>query len=170
MAEETVIKKKNLLTKEWYEKLIAEKQEILEVKIPENLKTISEAKAMGDLSENFEYKSALEEKDLINSRLKQINELLDNVEIIDNTEKKDAKAKVVEFWSKVKVQLENAAPKTVVIVGTWEVAIKKDEQGEDLIYISFDSPIGKAIHGKKAWTIVKVKNEENSELKILEIE
>ena len=49
-------------------------------------------------------------------------------------------------------------------------AIKKDEQGEDLIYISFDSPIGKAIHGKKAWTIVKVKNEENSELKILEIE
>jgi transcription elongation factor GreA len=67
------------------------------VKIPENLKTISEAKAMGDLSENFEYKSALEEKDLINSRLKQINELLDNVEIIDNTEKKDAKAKVVEF-------------------------------------------------------------------------
>ena len=56
-----------------------------------------EAKAMGDLSENFEYKSALEEKDLVNSRLKEINELLDNVEIIDSIDEKDSNKKKVGF-------------------------------------------------------------------------
>ena len=169
MTEETNQKKKNLLTKEGYEKLVAEKKEIIEIKIPQNLKTIAEAKAMGDLSENFEYKSALEEKDLINSRLKQINELLENVEIIDSTEKKDSK--IVDFGSKVKLQIGSSDPKTVLIVGTWEVAIKKEENGDlGLICISFNSPIGKAIHGKKKGDIVRVKNEENSELKILEVE
>ncbi len=86
MSDEIIKKKKNQLTKEGYDKLIAERNEINEVKMPAILKTIAEAKAMGDLSENFEYKSALEEKDLVNSRLKEINELLDNVEIIDNVE------------------------------------------------------------------------------------
>ena len=63
MAEETVIKKKNLLTKEWYEKLIAEKQEILEVKIPENLKTISEAKAMLETHHNKGLKAYVDKAD-----------------------------------------------------------------------------------------------------------
>ena len=94
---EEVAKKKKQLTKEGYDKLIAERNEINEVKMPAILKTIAEAKAMGDLSENFEYKSALEEKDLINSRLKEINELLDNVEIIDSIDDKDINKKKVGF-------------------------------------------------------------------------
>ncbi|MBQ7074680.1 hypothetical protein IJM86_06660 [bacterium] len=77
--------------------MIAERKEINEKKLPAILKTIAEAKAMGDLSENFEYKSALEEKDLVNSRLKEINELLDNVEIIDSIDEKDSNKKKVGF-------------------------------------------------------------------------
>jgi transcription elongation GreA/GreB family factor len=41
------------------------------------LEQIAEAKELGDLSENFDYKNALEEKDLINSRIKQIEDLID---------------------------------------------------------------------------------------------
>lgn len=94
MSDEIIKKKKNQLTKEGYDKLIAERNEINDVKMPAILKTIAEAKAMGDLSENFEYKSALEEKDLVNSRLKEINELLDNVEIIDNVDDSNKSKKI----------------------------------------------------------------------------
>lgn len=162
---EEVAKKKKQLTKEGYDKLIAERKEINEKKLPAILKTIAEAKAMGDLSENFEYKSALEEKDLVNSRLKEINELLDNVEIIDGIDDKDINKKKVGFWSKVTIQMDNSDPKTVIIVGTWEVDIK-----DDIIYISFESPLGKALNGRKKGDVFRLKTEANSEVKILEIE
>ena len=42
---------------------------------------------MGDLSENFEYKSALEDKDFINSRIGEIETLIDDVEIIKEEKK-----------------------------------------------------------------------------------
>ena len=63
---------KNFLTREGYEKLIAELQELKQEKLPQVLERLSEAKAMWDLSENFEYKSAMEDKDFINSRIVEI--------------------------------------------------------------------------------------------------
>ncbi|MEI7562952.1 MAG: hypothetical protein WCJ39_04590 [bacterium] len=74
--------KKNFLTKEGYEELIQELNELKNVKLPLVLERLGEAKAMGDLSENFEYKSALEDKDFINSRMSEIATLIENVEII----------------------------------------------------------------------------------------
>ena len=67
MAEAT-----KTISREWYEKLIAELQELKQEKLPAVLEQIAEAKELWDLSENFDYKNALEEKDLINSRIKQI--------------------------------------------------------------------------------------------------
>jgi len=80
--------KNKFLSKEGYEKLINERQELKQVKLPAVLEALAEAKEMGDLSENFDYKSAMEERDLINSRLKQIDELLEDVEIVDGESKK----------------------------------------------------------------------------------
>lgn len=74
--------KKNYLTKEGYEQLVQELNELKKVKLPSVLERLGEAKAMGDLSENFEYKSALEDKDFINSRIGEIETLIDDVEII----------------------------------------------------------------------------------------
>jgi len=74
--------KKNFLTKEGYEELIQELKELKTEKLPLVLERLGEAKAMGDLSENFEYKSALEDKDFINSRIVEIESLIENVEII----------------------------------------------------------------------------------------
>ena len=76
MAEAT-----KTISREWYEKLIAELQELKQDKLPAVLEQIADAKELWDLSENFDYKNALEEKDLVNSRIKQIEDLIDGVEI-----------------------------------------------------------------------------------------
>ncbi len=86
------------ISREGYEKLVNELKDLKQNKLPETLKILAEAKEMGDLSENFDYKSALEEKDFINSRMKEIEELIDNVEIIDDTTSEKKKSnKIVEF-------------------------------------------------------------------------
>ncbi|MBO4204076.1 hypothetical protein J5893_04625 [bacterium] len=86
------------ISREGYEKLVNELKDLKQNKLPETLKILAEAKEMGDLSENFDYKAALEEKDFINSRMKEIEELIDNVEIIDDTPTEKKKSnKVVDF-------------------------------------------------------------------------
>ncbi|MDD2537604.1 MAG: transcription elongation factor GreA [Candidatus Absconditabacteria bacterium] len=137
------------LSREGYEKLLQELQELKKVKLPAVLENLAEAKAMGDLSENFDYKSALEEKDLVHSRIKEIEELIEDVEIVDADKKKGDK--VVNFGSKVTVQIENDKPYDVIIVGTGEVSIK------DEVSVSFDSPLGQAIRGKKVGEIAKMR-------------
>lgn len=109
--------KKNYLTKEGYEKLLEELNELKKVKLPAVLERLGEAKAMGDLSENFEYKSALEDKDLINSRISEIATLIDDVEIIKE-EKKGKADKLVDYGSKVTVQMDNDDIFNVTVVGS----------------------------------------------------
>lgn len=143
--------KTNFLTKEGYEKLVQQLAELKTVKLPEVLERLSDAKAMWDLSENFEYKSALEDKDFIQSRINEIEELIDNVEIIEDGKKK--KSDIVGFWSIVTVKIENDKPHTVNIVGSWEAKIT-DKWEMD---ISPESPLGIAIYGHKAWETVKMR-------------
>ena len=143
--------KTNFLTKEWYEELLEQLNEFKNVKLPAVLERLSEAKAMWDLSENFEYKSALEDKDFIQSRINEIEELIENVEIIEEDKKR--KSDVVDFWSTVTVKVEDDKEYEVVIVWSWEAKITAE--GE--IDISPESPLGAAIYGKKAGEVVKMR-------------
>ncbi len=156
---------KNFLTREGYEKLIAELQELKQEKLPQVLERLSEAKAMWDLSENFEYKSAMEDKDFINSRIVEIQNLLNDVEIIDK--EKDAKSsdKVVDFGSTVTLKIEDDEKEyTVRIVGTWEVTVDWE------LAISLESPVGQAIRGKKVGEVAKMRHESwRKNIKILAI-
>jgi transcription elongation factor GreA len=61
----------------------AERDDVLNVKMPENARRIGEAASHGDLSENSEYKFALEERDLLRARLAKINEELSRARVID---------------------------------------------------------------------------------------
>lgn len=145
---------KNFLTREGYDKLILELQELKQEKLPAVLERLAEAKAMGDLSENFEYKSAMEDKDFINSRIVEIQNLINDVEIIDKDKDSSKSDKVVDFGSTVTFKIEDDDKEYQVrIVGTGEVGI------EDGVMISFDSPIGQAIRGKKAGETVKMRHE-----------
>ena len=126
---------KNFLTREWYDKLINELQELKQEKLPAVLERLAEAKAMWDLSENFEYKSAMEDKDFKEKDIKKSD-------------------KVVDFGSKVTVRIEDDDKEyQVSIVGTWEIGI------EDGLKISFESPLGQAIRGKKVGDTVKMRHE-----------
>ncbi len=155
-------KKTNYITREWYENLIKELDDLQKNKLPLVLERLWEAKAMWDLSENFEYKAAMEDKDFINSRILEISELIENVQIIESESKKWEK--VVDFWSKVTVEIEWDKPYIVTIVGTWEISIDWDFK------ISFDSPLGSVIKWKKKWDIVKMRlNTGRKNVKILDI-
>lgn len=145
---------KNFLTREGYEKLIAELQELKQDKLPAVLERLAEAKAMGDLSENFEYKSAMEDKDFINSRIVEIQNLIADVEIIDKEKESKKTDKVVDFGSTVTLKIEDDEKEYQVrIVGTGEVGL------DEGLMISFDSPIGQAIRGKKVGEIVKMRHD-----------
>ena len=145
---------KNFLTREWYDKLINELQELKQEKLPAVLERLAEAKAMWDLSENFEYKSAMEDKDFINSRIAEITNLIADVEIVEKEKDIKKSDKVVDFGSKVTVRIEDDDKEyQVSIVGTWEIGI------EDGLKISFESPLGKAIRGKKVGDTVKMRHE-----------
>ena len=145
---------KNFLTREWYDKLINELQELKQEKLPAVLERLAEAKAMWDLSENFEYKSAMEDKDFINSRIVEITNLIADVEIVEKEKDIKKSDKVVDFGSKVTVRIEDDDKEyQVSIVGTWEIGI------EDGLKISFESPLGQAIRGKKVGDTVKMRHE-----------
>ncbi|MCF7835203.1 transcription elongation factor GreA [Candidatus Gracilibacteria bacterium] len=142
-------KKKNYITREGYENLIQELEDLKKKKLPIVLERLAEAKAMGDLSENFEYKSAMEDKDFINSRVLEIEDLIDNIEIVESEKKKGEK--IVDFGSTVTVKIEGDKAYDVTIVGTGEVSL------DNAFKISFDSPLGSAIKGKKVGDEVKMR-------------
>ena len=144
--------KTNFITKEWYEKLVAERKELKTVKLPAILERLAEAKAMWDLSENFEYKSSLEDKDLVGSKLADIDDLLANAEIISSSKWK--KIDGINYGSEVTLKIDWDKDEYIVkIVWTWEVWI----QGKDNLLMSLDSPIGMSIKWHKAWDVVKMR-------------
>ncbi len=153
---------KKQISKTGYDKLLQELNELKKVKLPEVLERLTEAKALGDLSENFEYKTALEDKDLVNSRIAELEELIENVEIVDeNSGTRDT----IEYGSTVQVELESWKQYTIEIVGSSEVAIT-----DDVLKISIESPIGMAIRGKKAGDTVKMRlANEKQDVKILSV-
>ena len=145
--------KVSYLTKEWYDKLVLELNTLKKEDLPKVLERLADAKSMWDLSENFEYKSALEDKDFIQTRTNEIEELLYNVEIISDEKKVVKKAdKVVDYGSKVTIAIEWEKEYTVSIVGTWEAYFEHDD-----LKISFESPLGMAIKGKKIGETAKMR-------------
>lgn len=97
---------------------------------------ISEARDFGDLSENAEYDAAREEQGLLETRIAEIEDIVNNAEII-----KASKKSIVGLGSRV--ELKTGAKKVVyTIVGPVEA---NPLEGK----VSNESPIGMALHGKK---------------------
>ena len=75
-------KKKVYLTEQGYENLKKELDDLINVKRPANINAIKEARALGDLSENADYDAARAEQAEIEGRIKQVEVMLENAEII----------------------------------------------------------------------------------------
>ena len=78
MAEATI------LTKEGYDKLVAEHEELVSVRRKEVAERLKEAISYGDLSENAEYDSAKNEQAELEERIALVEQMLRNVQIIDH--------------------------------------------------------------------------------------
>jgi len=139
---------KEPITSQGLEKIKKELEELKNVKRPEIIKAIAEARAHGDLKENAEYHAAKEEQAKIESRIIEINDLIARANVIDITkiEKKDN----VIFGSTVDlIDLESNKKKTYKIVGKDEADLTKN-------FIYFKSPIGKALIGKNKKDLITV--------------
>lgn len=154
--------KKNFLTKDGYEKLAHELHTLKTELLPEIVEQIKEAKAEGDLSENSDYHAAKEKQALTMRRILEIEQMLQDVEIIE--EEQIEHGNTVRYGSHVTIKTENGKEYAFRIVGSAEVAMG------DPMQISFESPIGKALEGRKEGETIFVRlTEWRQEVKILSV-
>ncbi len=140
--------KKIYLTKEGIIELKKEYEELTKVKRPEVLERVTQARNMGDLSENAEYVAAREELSFIDGRIDELEELLKQVVLIREDRLTNGVKKTIQLGSKVTLHV-GKKKEDFMVVGEWE-ADPMDKK------ISHQSPLGKALLGKKVGEKVEV--------------
>lgn len=121
-----------------YRKLVVRKKE---------LEAVKEARAQGDLSENFEYKAAKQDKNRNESRIRYLERMLKNARIVSDQSKEDE----VGINNTVTVYFEEDDE-------TEKYRLVTSVRGNSMQgLISIESPLGKAILGRKAGEKVLVK-------------
>jgi transcription elongation factor GreA len=124
------------LTAEGLQALKDELQELTTSKRGEIAGRLKEAKADGDLSENAMYDAARDEQSFVEGRISEIEHILKHAVVISNKGNG-----MVSLGSKVHVQLEEGEQEYVIVGST--------EANPDKGYISDQSPIGRALLGRK---------------------
>tara|TARA_Y100001980_G_C14467788_1_gene248512 strand:+ start:333 stop:809 length:477 start_codon:yes stop_codon:yes gene_type:complete len=131
------------------EKLKKELSFLKEMKRPEIVSAISEARSHGDLKENAEYHAAKEQQAHNEGRIQEIEDLIARANVIDVKNLKN-EGKVIFGSTVYLIDLDNNEKLYYKIVGKDEANLK-----EKLIY--FQSPIGKGLIGKNKSEMVTVK-------------
>ncbi|QIB70280.1 transcription elongation factor GreA [Aminipila butyrica] len=141
MAEEI------LLTKEGYEKIVAEHEELVSVRRKEVSERLKEAISYGDLSENAEYDAAKNEQAELEERIHKLETMIRKAKIIDENEMpKD----FVNVGLKVKIKVQETGMEAeYVIVGSAEA---DPFEGK----ISNESAVGRALMRQKLGAIVEI--------------
>jgi transcription elongation factor GreA len=148
--------KEVILTKEGYEKLRKEIEHLSTVKRREVADRIRHAREFGDIAENSEYDDAKNEQAMLEHRIATLEERLRAARVIS---KKDVAKDVVSVGSHVKLR-DVSAKETVEyhIVGSAEANPSENK-------LSNESPVGKAIIGKKKGETVEVTTPRGKALK-----
>ena len=130
------------------EKLKKELDNLKNIKRPQIIAAIAEARSHGDLKENAEYHAAKEQQSLLEGRIVTINDIIARANVVDVT-KIENNGKVI-FGSTIELlNTETREKKIYKIVGKDEANIK-----ESLIY--FRSPIGKGLIGQNKNDITEI--------------
>jgi transcription elongation factor GreA len=150
------------ITQTGLEDLIKEAEQLKNVDLPEILDAINKAMAEGDISENAPLEAAKEDRDTINLRINEIDEILSDYQIID--EASASTSKTVKLGSHIKVQYaEDLRTFELMIVGSSEADALNNR-------ISNESPLAIALIGKKAGDEVSFKSKNKEyKVKILDI-
>ncbi len=136
--------KKIYLTKDGMAEIKKEHEELTKSKRPDVLARVAQARNMGDLSENAEYVAAREELSFIDGRIDELEEILKQAVLIAATKGNH----IVKLGSTVTLNVKGKKEEFMV-VGEWEADPKERK-------ISHESPLGKALVGKKAGESVEV--------------
>ena len=139
--------KKNIMTHEGLLALEEELQNLKVVRRKEVAAKIKEAREQGDLSENAEYDAAKEEQASIESRIDEIEKILKNAEVFDD---ETTEAGTINIGCTIKIKdLEDGEIVEYKLVGSTESNSLKGK-------ISNESPVGRALVGKKTGDVVDV--------------
>ncbi len=137
----------NYMSKEGYENLLKEIEQLKKVERPGISKQIAEARDKGDLSENAEYDAAKEAQGLLEMKISKLEELLANSRILDPSKLDKSKVGILSTVRLLNKKINREVEYT--IVSEKEADLKSGK-------ISSKSPIGKALLGKKKGEKVEV--------------
>ncbi len=135
------------LSKERYDEIVAEVDYLINEEYPRIKEALAEARAQGDLSENFEYRAARRAQGKAISRIRFLQRVLQFSRIIDT---KALPKDQISLLSKVEfTNLSTNVKMTYTIVSPHEMNLQEGK-------ISCKSPIGMALMGKKVGDVVDV--------------
>lgn len=135
------------MSEEGYKKLLAELQIMENVRRPEIIQQIAEARDKGDLSENAEYDAAKEAQAMLESKIAQLKAMVADAKLIDESKIDTSTVQIL-----TKVKLRNQKNNSVVsysIVPESEADLKAGK-------ISCNTPIAKGLLGRKAGDIAEI--------------
>jgi len=136
------------MSKEGYDKLVAQLRHMEAVERPRVIEAIREARDKGDLSENAEYDAAKEEQGLIEGKINELKTIINNAKIIDASK---LKTDSVQILNKVQLKnVKNGMKMTYTIVSDTEANLKEGK-------ISVNTPIAQGLLGKKVGDVVAIK-------------
>lgn len=139
--------RESLITPEGLEKLKSELEELQTVKRREVAQRIKEAREFGDISENAEYDDAKNEQAMLEQRIAQMEERVRRATVINAAELDTG---VVSVGVRVHVKDQKTGDsRKFQLVGSAEANPAEDK-------LSHESPIGKALMGKKRGEVVSV--------------
>jgi transcription elongation factor GreA len=137
---------KTHLTAEGLTNLRNELEELTTVKRPEVISRIKSARELGDLSENADYEAARKEQSFLEGRVQQLEQMIKHAVIIETATEGGS---IVVLGSTVTVETDRHGEETFQIVGSAEADASAGK-------ISFTSPIGRALIGRKAGEKIRV--------------
>ena len=132
----------------------AEYEELVNKRIPANVREISTARAHGDLRENFEYHAAKQMQSVLNSRK---NDLERDLERARPTDFKGADTSAINIGTKVMVAIEGCEERSMTMLGAWDADPEKN-------IVSYLSEIGQALLGKVVGDVAEIHDTDTEEL------
>jgi len=148
-SEETL-----LVSYESLDRRKAEYEDLVNNRIPANIKDISIARSYGDLRENFEYHAAKQMQNVLNTRK---NELERDLERARPTDFKGADTSAVNIGTKIVLALASGEKRELTMLGAWDADPEKN-------IISYLSEVGQVLLGKSVGEEVEIRDAETEEL------
>lgn len=136
------------MSKDGFDKLATELDELIKTKLPEAIQAISDARDKGDLSENYEYRAAKREQGRILGRIRFLQNVLTHARVLPPSQTAGG---MVKLLTRVELlNLANNQKSAYTIVSPHEVDTAKGK-------ISIKSPIAKALLNKRRGDVVEVR-------------